>query len=29
MTPEAFGALIQSENKRWVAVVRSAGIQAQ
>lgn len=28
MTPEAFGQLIKSENARWVAVVRAAGIQA-
>ena len=28
MTPEAFGRLIKSENARWVAVIRAAGIQA-
>ena len=29
MRPEDFGRLIRSENARWVAVVRAAGIQAQ
>ncbi len=29
MRPEDFGRLIRSENARWVAVVRGAGIQAQ
>ncbi|NBS64495.1 MAG: tripartite tricarboxylate transporter substrate binding protein [Betaproteobacteria bacterium] len=29
MRPEEFGRLIRSENARWVAVVRAAGIQAQ
>jgi tripartite-type tricarboxylate transporter receptor subunit TctC len=29
MSPAAFGALIAAENKRWVTVVRAAGIQAQ